>query len=72
MVICGTGSTLNVCAEDFEGNLQCCSQSDEDALGMTLNTAIRYNVTLGIELQQLQTRTMNYEALSSKFYTGTD
>ena len=56
-----------MCAEDFGGNLQCCSQSDEDALGMTLNTAIRYNVTLGIELQQLQTRTMNYEALSSKF-----
>ena len=28
-----TGSTLNVCSQYLEDELQCCSQSDEDTLG---------------------------------------
>ena len=40
---------------------QCCSQSTKDKLGMTLNNAIHYNYTLGIELEELQT---NYNALA--------
>ena len=64
-----TGSTLNVCSRYLQDELQCCSQSDEDVLGMRLNSTVRYNVTLGSELQSLQA---NYgsliAALSSKFY----
>ena len=71
MIAFGTGSTLNVCLDDLKGELQCCAQPDEDALGMRLNNVIRYDVSLGVELRQLQTNTTNFVALSSK-YTGID
>ena len=64
-----TGSMLNVCPED---ELQCCSQSDEDALGMTLSSAFR-NVTLGDEFEALMFNATNlYTALSSKLYVFND
>ena len=73
LVVFGTGSTLNVCSQYLQDELQCCSQSDEDALGMTLNDDIIY---LGIDLRNLQVRLeatiMNYVALSSKFYIAID
>ena len=59
------GSDLRLCTSAGQ---QCCSQSNEDELGMTLNNAIRYNYTLGIELEELQTynATALHTALSSK------
>ena len=60
------GSDLRVCTSAGQ---QCCSQSNEDELGMTLNNAIRNNRTLGIKLQALQTNARAlYTGLSSKFY----
>ena len=59
------GSDLRLCTSTGQ---QCCSQSNEDELGMTLNNAIRHNHTLGIELQELQTNARAfYTALSCKF-----
>lgn len=61
------GSDLNVCSTYISGQ-QCCTQSNEDELGMRLNNAIRYNHTLGIELQALQnSATELNDALASKF-----
>ena len=69
MVAFGTGSTLNVCSQVLEGE-QCCSQPDEDALGMRLNNAIRSDHPLGVELRLIQGDITNMnQALSSK-YTG--
>ena len=60
------GSDLRVCTSAGQ---QCCSQSNENELGMTLNNAIRYNRTLGIELQALQANARAlYSGLSSKCY----
>ena len=61
------GSDLNVCSPYISGQ-QCCSQLNEDELGMQLNNAIRYNDTLGTELRELQrdAEALNL-ALTSKF-----
>lgn len=68
MVAFGTGSTLAVCSRYLQDELQCCSQSDEEVLGMTLNTAIRH-VSLGSELLALQASYGNLiTALSSKLH----
>ena len=40
-----TGSTLNVCSQYLQDELQCCSQSDEGALGFRFAN----DITLGIE-----------------------
>ena len=62
------GSDLNVCSPYLASEQQCCSQSHEDELGMTLNNAIRYNFTLRNELQALQTNARAlYTGLSSKY-----
>ena len=42
-----------MCSKNLTGQ-QCCSQANEDALGMTLNNAIRNNVDLGSDLRSLQ------------------
>ena len=49
------GSGLNVCGSYVQG-LQCCSQMNENALGMTLNNALNTpNVDdLGIEVRAMQ------------------
>ena len=62
------GLDLRLCTSTGQ---QCCSQLNEDELGMTLNNAIRYNHTLGIELRELETnaRALN-AALSCKFYSN--
>ena len=61
------GSDLNVCSPYISGQ-QCCTQSNEDELGMRLNNAIRYHHTLGTELQALQnSATELNDALASKF-----
>ena len=61
------GSDLNVCSPYISGQ-QCCSQLNEDELGMRLNNAIRYNHTLGIELRALQSDAVALNlALTSKF-----
>ena len=44
-----TGSTLNVCSQYLQDELQCCSQSDEDALGIRLS----YDTVLGTEIDAL-------------------
>ena len=60
------GSNLNICSAYISGE-QCCSQLNEDELGMRLNNAIRYNHTLGTELRELQVAaTALNSALSSK------
>ena len=62
------GSNLNVCSEYISGE-QCCSQLNEDELGMRLNNAIRYNHTLGTEVRVLKVAvTALNSALSSKHY----
>ena len=48
-----TGTSLRVCSlmED-----QCCTQENEDMLGMSLSQAIQYNHTLGSEVHNMQDR----------------
>ena len=47
------GSDVNVCSPYISGQ-QCCSQLNEDELGMRLNNAICYNHTLSTALRELQ------------------
>ena len=70
IVLVCAGSDLNVCSPYLASKQQCCSQSHEDELGMTLNNAIRYynSHILGNELQALQTNGRAlYTGLSSKY-----
>ena len=48
------GSILNVCSSNVSGP-QCCSQFNEDALGMTLNDALN-SADLGSELSRNNAR----------------
>lgn len=46
---------------------QCCSQANEDALGRSLNYAIRDNVTLGVELESTLSTVMTlYSSLDGE------
>ena len=59
------GSILNVCSSVVPGP-QCCSQSNEDALGMTLNDALN-SADLGSELRTMQDNVMAlYPALTGR------
>ena len=70
MVAFGTGTTLTVCSRYLDNDLQCCSPSDEDALGMTLSAEIN-TVPLGMQLDTLLSNATDLEtALSCKFYIG--
>ena len=49
VVIIHAGSTLNVCSQYLEDELQCCSQSDEHELGIRLS----YDTVMGTEIDAL-------------------
>ena len=63
--IFNAGSTLDVCST-YLPREQCCSQANEDALGMTLNTALN-SADLGNELRAMQGNVMAlYSALTGR------
>ena len=65
--IFNAGSTLNVCST-YLTEMQCCSQANEDALGMTLNTALN-SADLGNELRAISMQgniTALYSALTGR------
>ena len=64
------GSGLDVCGMDLQNEQQCCAQADEDYFGMTLNNAIRYNVSLGSEVIALQMLDLNAALTCKSYSTG--